>query len=82
MDFLAGAEFRLRVLYRDLDAPSRGASFDDLSEACVRVGGDQREVMAGGGQEKKECARSWLQARSTAPDRPQPTPKTAKVGCF
>lgn len=46
---LAGAEFLPRVLDRDLDVPSRGVSFDDLSGACVQAGGDQREVMAGGG---------------------------------
>ena len=38
---LPGAEFLLGVLYRDLDSPSRGVSFDDLSEAGVCVGGDQ-----------------------------------------
>src|ERR1019366_6024038 len=46
---LPGTEFLFCVFYCDLDAPSRGVSFDDLRGACVQVGGDQGQVVPGCG---------------------------------
>jgi hypothetical protein len=44
----------LRVLDRDLNAPSSGIALDDLRRGGAQVGGDQRQVVAAGGMVPQE----------------------------
>ena len=68
---LPGAEYLLRVFYRDLDGPSRGVALDDLSGAGVQVGGDQGEVEAAGGGVADEDDLDLLRAEDGVPQAGQ-----------
>jgi hypothetical protein len=71
---LPGAGDLFRVFDRDLDGPSRGVALDDLSGACVQVGGDQGNVEASGSGVADEDDLDRLRAEGGVPQATRPPP--------